>query len=262
MTEEVLVGGVANAGSVVRVGDEVRRPTTVHTASIHAFLSALTAEGFDGAPVPLGLDGIGRERLVFIDGNVPVPPYPRWAQTDEALSSLATLMGRFHAASARVGSMEGTWSDELADPAGGSIICHNDVCPENVVFRDGRAVGLLDFEFAAPGRPVFDLVQCARMCVPVDDETNAGRLGWGTADRAARTRLFVDAYGLDRAGRRAFFEILSETMSDLGGFVRRRVAAGDENFLAMWNRMGGEQRYDRLRDWWDEQESSFAHALS
>ena len=29
-------------------------------------------------------------------------------------------------------------------------MCHNDVCPENVVFRDGIAVALLDFEFAAP----------------------------------------------------------------------------------------------------------------
>ena len=30
---------------------------------------------------------------------------------------------------------------------GGPIICHNDVCLENVVFRDGQAIGLLDWEF-------------------------------------------------------------------------------------------------------------------
>jgi Ser/Thr protein kinase RdoA (MazF antagonist) len=42
-------------------------------------------------------------------------------------------------------------------------VCHNDVCIENVVFDDRReAVGLLDFDFAAPGRAVRDLVHTAR----------------------------------------------------------------------------------------------------
>ena len=112
------------------------------------------------------------------------------------------------------------------------MICHNDVCLENVVFHEGHAIGLLDFDFAAPGRPEFDLVQCARMCVPIDDETNSARLGWGTVDHAVRLRLFVDAYGLDRTGRRLFFEILSESMRRHGDFVRRRIAAGDVNFLS------------------------------
>ena len=85
MSEEVLVGGVANAGGVVRVGDEVRRPTNAHTESIHAFLSALVADGFDGASVPLGIEDRGRERLTFIEGDVAVPLYPRWAQTNGAL---------------------------------------------------------------------------------------------------------------------------------------------------------------------------------
>jgi hypothetical protein len=120
MEEEVLVGGVANAGSVVRVGDEVRRPTSAHTESIHEFLSALAANGFDGASVPLGIDALGRERLTFIEGDVAVPHYPRWAQTEEALGSLASLMARFHAASARIGPLAGSWSDELADRSGGS----------------------------------------------------------------------------------------------------------------------------------------------
>ena len=45
----------------------------------------------------------------------------------------------------------------MADPEGGPVVCHNDVCLENVVFRNGEAVALLDFDFAAPGRPVYDL---------------------------------------------------------------------------------------------------------
>jgi hypothetical protein len=32
--------------------------------------------GFEGAPLLLGIDEDGRERLAFIDGEVPVAPYP------------------------------------------------------------------------------------------------------------------------------------------------------------------------------------------
>ena len=33
--------------------------------------------GFHGAPMPAGT---GRERLEHTEGDVPVPPYPEWAQ--------------------------------------------------------------------------------------------------------------------------------------------------------------------------------------
>jgi Ser/Thr protein kinase RdoA (MazF antagonist) len=62
------------------------------------------------------------------------------------------LMRRFHDASRSFDPSSSTWSDEMADPARGTVVCHNDVCLENVVFRDGIAVGLLDFDFVAPGR--------------------------------------------------------------------------------------------------------------
>lgn len=81
-----------------------------------------------------------------------------------------------------------TRDDSRADPAGGTLVCHNDVCPENVVFRDGTALALLDFDFAAPGRPVFDLAHLARPCVPIEDDFDQARLGWRPADRPARLR--------------------------------------------------------------------------
>jgi aminoglycoside phosphotransferase (APT) family kinase protein len=62
------------------------------------------------------------------------------------------------------------------------------------------AVALLDFEFAAPGRPVSDL---AHLCVPIYHEFDQARLGWRPADRPARLRLVADAYGLDREDRRS-----------------------------------------------------------
>jgi hypothetical protein len=259
--EQRLSGGVANAGAVVRVGAHVLRPANPHTRSIHRFLSSLRTAGFDGASMPVGIDDDGRERLVFIEGDVPVPPYPVWSQSDAALASIAVLMRRFHDAARSFDPSGTTWSREMADPArGGPIVCHNDVCLENVVFRDGLAVGLLDFDFAAPGRPVYDLSQFVRMCVPIDDDVNAARLGWRPADLPARLRLAADAYGLDGAEREQLLEILSDSIARGGGFVRRRVEDGDPNFIKMWNEMGGIERFDRRRRWWAEHQERFVHA--
>lgn len=261
MDEQRLVGGVANAGRVVRVGGHVLRPSNPHSPSIHAFLSAVRDAGFEGASLPIGIDGDGRERLEFIDGDVPVPLYPEWSQSDTALASIATLLRELHDASRGFDPRGMTWSSEMADPAGGSIVCHNDVCLENVVFRGGVAVGLLDFDFAAPGRPVYDVAQFARMCVPIDDEINAARLGWQPADRPARLRLVADTYGLDAEGRGQLIAIVADSIARGGEFVRRRVEAGDQNFIKMWNELGGMERFDRRRRWWAESHDGFVSAL-
>lgn len=257
----MLSGGVANAGGVVRVGDHVLRPSNPHTRSIHRFLTALADGGFDGASLPIGVDDDGRERLAYIEGRVPVPPYPAWARTDDALASVADLLARFHRASAGFDPAGLTWSDEMPDPQGGPIVCHNDVCLENVVFRDGRAVGLLDFDFAAPGRPVYDVSQFARMCVPIDDDTSAARVGWEPADRPARLRLVADTYGLDAAGRTDLLAELSGSIARGGEFVRRQVEAGHPAFVAMWEAMGGMERFDRRRRWWAEHSGAFTAAM-
>jgi hypothetical protein len=253
---------VANAGAVTRIGPHVLRPSNPHSGSIHRFLSALPAAGFEGAPVPVGIDPDGRERLEFIEGDVAVPPFPAWVQLDSALASVAVLMRRFHDASVTFDRTGSTWSTELADPRGGPVICHNDVCLENVVFRGGEAVGLLDFDFAAPGRRAGDLASFARMCVPIDDEVNAAKLGWVDPDRPARLRLVADAYGLDRVGRHEMVDFLAATIAQGGAFVRRRVEAGDANFIKMWDEMGGAERFARRKRWWDQHRPEFVAALA
>jgi hypothetical protein len=260
--DEILPGGVANAGGVVRRGEFVLRPSNPHSKSVHAFLRELRSKGFEGASMPVEIQADGVERLVFIDGDVPVPPFPVWAQTDDALASMAELMRSFHSASCRVPVGPGSWSDELADPMGGSMICHNDVCLENVVFRAGRAIGLLDFDFAAPGRPIFDLAAFARMCVPIDDDLSAGRLGFEAVDRPLRLRLAADTYGLDADGRHELIECLDRQMRGGGTFIQRRVQAGDPNFIRMLDEMGGMKRYDRRLQWWEQSRHLFVGAVS
>lgn len=261
MAEQQLDGGIAHAGQVVRVGPHVLRPSSPHSGSIHAFLRAVHRAGFEGAPSPVGIDEDGRERLVFIDGDVPLTPYPDWSQSDTALASVARLLRGLHDAARGFDPQGHTWNDALADPKDGTVVCHNDVELSNVVFRDGVAVALLDFEFAAPGRPVYDLAHLARFCVPIDADFDQARLGWRPADQPTRLRLVADAYGLDRDGRTDLLAAMDDAIDRIEAAVRVAVGAGDPNAVALWNRTGGGERFDRRRRWWTDHHHEFAAAL-
>lgn len=262
MAEQRLAGGIAHAGQVVRVGPHVLRPSSPHSGSVHALLHAVRRGGFTGAPLPIGIDQDGRERLEFIGGEVPLVPYPDWSQSDTALASVAKLLRGLHDAARGFDSQGHTWNGSLADPAGGPLMCHNDVELSNVVFRDGIAVALLDFEFAAPGRPVYDLAQLARLCVPIDDDHDQARLGWRPADRPARLRLVADAYGLDQDGRAELFAAMTDALDRIDAAVRRSVDACHPSSLALWDRTGGGERLDRRRRWWTAHLDEFATALA
>ena len=257
-----MAGGIANAGAVTRDGDHVLRPSNPHTPTIHAFLRFLREEGFTGASNPIGVDPDGRERLEYIAGDVAVPPYPAWAQTDMALATAAALLRRLHDVSARyVPPPDATWSVEMADPAGGAVICHNDVCLENIVYRDQVAVGLLDFDFAAPGRRVHDLASFARMCVPMDADDDAVLLG--------RSRRSIRSAGcgslpMHTALRRidTSSSMPSPTASPRGGqFLQRRLDEGNEAFIKMVAESGGMAKFDRRRAWFAANRQRFADAL-
>lgn len=216
---------------------------------------------FEGVPLPLGVDEDGRERLEFIDGEVPVVPYPAWSQSDRALTSIAELLRQLHHAARDFDPHGLSWNDALADPAGGSLVCHNDIELSNIVFRDRIAVAFIDFEFAAPGRPSYDLAQLARLCVPIDDGVDRARLGWQPADRPARLRLVADAYGLDRDGRYELLGVIDDALTCIEAAARRSVDDADPNAIAVWNRSGGGDKYDRRRSWWNNHREQFATAL-
>lgn len=259
--ETPLAGGVAHPGEVVRAGDTVRRPVGPHTAAVHALLAHVRAAGFEGVPEPLGIDERGREILGYLPGDVPVPPYPAWALRDETLASVARLLRRYHEAVEGFDPNGRTWSSELADPEGGPIAAHNDVCPENVVFRDGEAVGLVDFDFAAPGRPLSDVASTISMWGPLRDPRTVA------ADRAAldpftRSRVFCDAYGVSPAEREELLEMWPRMRRRGIAFVRRHVDAGEPSFVEMWEEQGGEEGERRNLAWIDGNVERLRRALS
>lgn len=229
--EEVLRGGIANPGAVIRIGPTVTRPASVHAPSIHRFLEHLATEGFE-APRPLQPVANQRETLLFVPGQVPIPPYPRWALTNEALESIGTMLRRFHDASRSFGFDGMGWPADLRDPAEAELVCHNDVCLENVVFRDGRAVALLDFDFVAPGRAIWDLAMAAGMCVPIrpPEDPLPGQSDFDPFDRLAR---LARAYGLPASSAEELVDSIDQAKTMGAAFVQRHVDAGDEGFVQM-----------------------------
>ena len=249
MDETLLPGGVGNAGQVTRVGDTVRRPWRSSTAATHALLARLNEVLPGVAPRPLGRDEQGREVLSWLDGDVGIEPFPQWVTEERFLISIGQLLRRIHDALASWQPPPGLeWSDQIPDPHGGPLIVHADVCPENVIVEDGRAVAIIDWEFAAPGRRIWDVVSTARLCVPFTAPARRDPIYAGE-DVTARLRVFLDAYGLQPADRVAFTAVLDERRIAGERFVRRRMALGETAFIERWGSPEGERRLQLERDW-------------
>ncbi|MEW2131351.1 phosphotransferase [Streptomyces sp. NPDC005435] len=259
---EALAGGMANAGAVFRRGEWVERPAPRNARALHAHLLALREHGFDAAPAPVGLTADGRERLTFIPGDVALPPFPDWAMTSSALASVGSLLRRLHDAGAAVAvDTHAEWPRDLADPQGGTTVCHNDVCPENVVFRDGRAVALIDFDLAAPGRPLWDIAMTARYWVPLLDPESAAATHPHGLPTAARLRTLADGYGLPPGDRTELPHVIEQATEVCRAFVARRVADGDPLYLQALAERGGWERWDRVQAWLVDHRETFTAAL-
>ncbi|MFE4262066.1 phosphotransferase enzyme family protein [Streptomyces sp. NPDC056883] len=259
---DVLTGGMANVGAVFRRGALVDRPAPRTARALHAHLLALGHHGFDAAPTPVHLTEDGREQLTFLPGDVALPPFPPWAMTPTALTSVGRLLRRLHEAGADIPvDVHAAWPQDLADPEGGTLLCHNDVCPENVVFRDGRAAGLIDFDMAAPGRPLWDVAMTARYWVPMLDPVSASALHPAGLDAPTRLRILADGYGLSLRERAELPDTIEQATAVCRAFVARRVADGDTTYLQALTERGGWERWDRIQDWLVRHRAPFTAAL-
>lgn len=241
-SEQPLIGSMDPRYAPIRVGDTVRRVAGPSGPAVRELLIHLEAVGFDGAPRYLGVDEQGREVLSWMDGDVPLPPYPAWAMTDRALADLGALVRRLHEAT-RSFRPAGTtdWATDWADPSGGQTICHNDLFPENVVFRDGRVIALIDFAMAAPGRPLWDVAIAAEMWGPLGDPA---RRDQHPVDLDGVRRLGVLARGYRLGPDRAeeLVDVLLEERAHSIANIRAEIAAGNASWIRNWASAGGDER--------------------
>ncbi|MFF6779479.1 phosphotransferase [Streptomyces sp. NPDC012510] len=255
---------MVNAGAVFRRGSVVDRPAPRTAPALHAHLRALRRHGFDGAPLPVGLTPDGRERLTFVPGDVALPPFPPWVLTENALVSVGRLLRRLHTVSAVLPvDTHIEWPRDLSDPEGGPMLCHNDVCPDNVVFREGRATALIDFDLAAPGRPLWDVAMAARYWVPMlDPESTAVLYPGGGLHAPRRLRILADSYGLSARERAELPGVVEQATEVCRAFVAARVAEGDPVYRRALAERGGWARWERIQTWLATHHDTFTAVLA
>lgn len=256
--EVELTGGTANQGLVVRVGDTVRRPRRPTTPATHALLRHLEDVGFDGAPRLLGIDDRGREVLSYVPGTAIAPPYPPWSLTGPALESVARLLRRYHEAVESFDATGLAWQLPVPERFRTGLVSHNDPNMDNVVFRDGVAVALIDFDLAGPGSRVWDVAAAARLWSPLRPDGDIGDVRRGHS--LERLRAFVDAYGLGDRDRELVAEAVQPNHTWCYDNVRRHAEAGHGGFSAFW-RGGGADLAVRVQQWFAEQRGAIRDAL-
>ncbi|MDT7749339.1 MAG: hypothetical protein QOD96_3001, partial [Pseudonocardiales bacterium] len=248
--EVALAGGEVTTG-VVRVGATVRRPVGFNAPLVHALLTHLESVGFAGAPRFLGVDAAGREVLSFVAGEVAGHPKPPWIGDEARLVSVGRLVRAYHDAVTGFVLPDGVVpyagmthaSPPDLPPAPGypiELIGHMDLSPGNTVFRDSRAVALIDFDLARPASRVDELHNAMLHWAPLGDPVDADPL-LREVDVPRRCRVLADAYEMseqDRArlvevavlrARRAWYSMKHIADAQGGGWARMwRDGVGDE----------------------------------
>lgn len=239
-----LPGATANRGLVVRVGDAVLRPAAPCWRATHALLAHLSAVGFDGAPRVLAVSP-STEMLTYVDGQAALPPLPEDTLTDAALVSVADLLRRYHAAVASFDPAGHTWPRPIPARFRTGLVSHNDVHPANLVFRDGRAVALIDFDLAGPGSAAWDIATAARNWAPLQDDQDVTDCRQGRA--IERFRIFLHACELTRPERRHVAEAIVANHDWTYAIVTEAAAAGHQGFSDHWHKVA--EPTARARRW-------------
>lgn len=274
--EERLLGGDVTDG-VVRVGQTVRRPAQPQSVAVADYLEHLRAVGFDGAPRFLGRDRSGRDVLDYLVGSVPGDPPEPWAADEDLLASVGVLVRRLHDASAGYAADRGfaappgaSWFtrplpsgvpvDQVPVEPAPELVSHNDVTPQNVVVRDGRAVALVDFDLAGPTTRLIDVYNTAMHWVPLRDPADIWPT-WTGLDQPGRLRVLADAYGLTDSQRLSLID-LGVLRADRTWLLMKGAA---EHLGGGWARMwhdGVGELIRRRQAWLTANRSSFLAALS
>lgn len=263
-TEVVLEGGRANTGRVVRVGNEVARPTYPQTDTVEHFLEFLIDSGVAFVPRPLQADERGRQRLRFIEGIAPTPPYPAWAFDDRLLVEVAGLQRRLHQVARHYEPPpDPVWATSAGDyfppdalVCAEPIVCHNDLGMTNLIVDGARsAVGIVDFDYCRPVDPLFDIAVAVRHWAPFGDLDIADDV---VLDRVRRFAMFCDVHDLEPHDRGRVVALAIDFLDHARSNLVALAAAGNTAFRALL--ADGYEATNRATiDWIADHRDALAH---
>lgn len=250
------------------MGDTVRRPLQANSKLVHALLRHLESVGFTGAPRFLGIDKAGREVLAYIAGDVAGRPRPAWIADTGRLASVGRLLRGYDDAAATFVVPPGAEPDPgLPDPPGippappypPELIGHVDITPENVVFRDGQAVALIDFDLAKWATRADEMFNAMMWWAPLGDPADADPL-LRDVDVPRRCRLLADAYGLSETDRDRVIDVAIMRTRRSWHLMKQRAEVIGGGWQRMWDEGAGDKISRRLA-WLERNADSLRAAL-
>lgn len=204
----------------VRIGDTVRRAVGPSTELSHRVLRHLEDAGVGWAPRALGIDEEGREILTWIPGAT----VTNGQEID--LPDLTRMVRTLH--------------DLTVDFAPGEeCVIHDDLQPRNVVVRQGKPVGLIDWEQARPGRRVEDVANLCWSFVEPTPQSECSEVG-------ERWRAIADHYGLEP--RHHLVTTILARMSNCAEDIVREASRGSVRHRRLAER-GDHLMIRAMREW-------------
>lgn len=216
--------------------------------AVHALLRHLQARGFTGAPRVLGVDDRGREILTYLPGATigTTRPWPGWVHSEQALTQVGTWLRRYHDATADFVPPPGAvWRTTTRAWRPGDTVGQGDAAPYNAVWAPtpgagaqpgvaaGELVGFVDWDFAAPCPPLWDLAFVAFSWVPLHARDVVAAEGFTDLDaRPRRLRLLLGAYGYTGPVA-AVLDAVHGRLEDHVRGVRALARAGDPLFTRL-----------------------------
>ncbi|HMR50235.1 MAG TPA: phosphotransferase [Arachnia sp.] len=217
--EKVLTGGNATE-SVVRVGSTVRKPWTLATPSVRAFMDAIRGAGVT-VPETYGRDEQGRLVLEYIPGAL---------ATDAPLSSaelrrVGEMVRAIHdAADAFVSQADDVWDTAIPAP-GADLVCHNDLAPWNLIV--GERWVFIDWDSSAPSTRLWDLAYSAQAFTLNDPSAEPG-------DAARGLRAFIEGYRADRTLREQLPRAMARRAEAMFRLLQTSHETGREPWASMY----------------------------
>ncbi len=226
---EPLQGGRENA--IYRLDDKIIRPVGRWSRAVHQLLDFLEKSEFHGVPKVFGVDEQGNEVLSYVAGDVYNYPLSGNVATQEALTSAATLLRRYHDATAdflaqtQLDALE--WMHPVRSPI--EVICHGDFAPYNVALKDDTTVGLFDFDTAHPASRLWDVAYAVYCWAPFKTHVH-DKLG-DLESQSARAKAFCDHYGLTPSDRHNLVHVMMLRIQALVDFMHKEAEQGNRAFI-------------------------------
>lgn len=246
-----IPGGRLNRGRLVRVGEFVLRPADEDPAIEQLIIEI--GKIFTGIPKTFGRDSEGRLKLEWIEGESSESFDEDEERSRTRLLSVGALLRELHDSTAGIASgIAATLRDSL-DPSGiREVVCHGDAGPGNIVFRNGIAFALIDWEMVAPGRRSWDLATALRYWAPLRNPANK-KPAELLLDPIQRGEWFLDGYSASDELRSETVRLLPPNQKIQAEYVIARIKARGEAVYEEWVAGGGIRRIELDEVWLGEE---------